>query len=527
VCGGISVINIMGGKSHGADKTDEAGSRHRTRSSWHLGQWVVRNAARKEVSEGRNREGQVSSDANVYLEQDLYCLASSAGSSFAPWPKRAHSPHSDRYRKIADRMNPAKPEKEPHQAAAAPAEEKAQPSELMSMMNRMGEESATDLNSQTSGTNNWGQPPGTPDSGMTSMSSVMPVRGVSAAEKAMQRTPKDDVFGCLRKVVLRGPPYFLIVDRKCVWRLCPANNFGDTNELSAKEKIAHKLLRSAEEGLEKSKKDREGGRIHDKVTYEGHPLHGGEKFPRQLRSILSEHAFSKESQQLNLRRKQEKLIESHFHGMYGDGSGWPDGTQFPSPLPKPSRHSPPASPDNSSSFYITGGGGPQPARRASRDRDKGEPVPASFPAGRKSAPSSASAKEDNTYGADMLKLHRTLHAANTKLINTMSSPNPPATPFSATFGYAGELATASIIPAATTNATTRTIGQRQHSQDELPGSNYGQARDKDKNGANSVDTALAMGRMAKRLDRLGEVDEVVNQVGLINIVYQEICSTLN
>ena len=322
VCGGISVINIMGGKSHGADKTDEAGSRHRTRSSWHLGQWIVRNAERREVTESKNKREQVASDDDVYLEQDLYCLASSAGSHFAPWPKRAHSPHSERYRKKAQRMNPAKLEKDAHSSNEGPLPTVELMSNVHDGLGTGDDQTLPELNSIHS--EGFGYRPGTPDSDITSLSSLMPTVGLKEKDK-IGISPTEDVFGCLRKVVLRGPPYVLVVDRKCVWRLCPANNFGDTNELSAKEKIAHKLLRSAEEGLEQSRRGREGARVHDNISFDGNPLLGGEKFPKQLRTILSHHAFNKETKQLNLRRKQEKLIESHFHGLYGEGRGWPDG----------------------------------------------------------------------------------------------------------------------------------------------------------------------------------------------------------
>lgn len=526
------MINIMGGKSHGADKTDEAGSRHRTRSSWHLGQWIVRNAVRKEETESKNKREQVASDDDIYLEQDLYCLASSAGSRFAPWPKRAHSPHSERYRKKAQRMNPAKLEKEAHTANEGPTPTTDLMLNIQDGVGKGDDQIFPELNSMHS--ESYGNRPGTPDSDMTSLSSLMSVVGGVKEKEKIGISSAEDVYGCLRKVVLRGPPYVLVVDRKCVWKLCPANNFGDTNELSAKEKIAHKLLRSAEEGLEQSKKGREGGRVHDNISFEGHPLLGGEKFPKQLRTILSHHAFNKETKQLNLRRKQEKLIESHFHGMYEEGRGWPDGKHigwiyysfdftslvyheflgkpFPSPLPKPSRCSPPSSPCNS--FYVTSGG-------------PTEPVPEKLVACSTSKKltnkaSSSGLKEDNTYGADMLRLHRSLHAANVKLIGTMASNNPPTTPFSATFGYAGDISTASIAPSSSSSGTRGSIllNRRHESGDSLSAeghvsSGYGQIRDKDKSGVHNVETALAMGRLTKRLDKLAAVDEVVNQVRLL------------
>lgn len=183
--------------------------------------------------------------------------------------------------------------------------------------------------------------------------------------------------------------------------------------------------------------------------------------------------------------------------------------KLPSPLPKPSRHSPLASPEKS--FYVTDGAIAEEKVDSKSDRRQ-----SSNSRPRLAARASASKiKEDTTYGAEMLRLHRSLHAANHKLINTLSSPNPPSTPFSATFGYSGDLSAASVVPSGAYGAN-RGAGRRQDSlgQDELV---YGQPRDKDKNGANTVETALAMGRMSSRLDKLAEVDEVVNQVNLPEI----------
>ena len=45
----------------------------------------------------------------------------------------------------------------------------------------------------------------------------------------------------------------------------------------------------------------------------------------------------------------------------------------------------------------------------------------------------------------MFGICRSLHAANVKLLSTLSSANPPTTPFTATFGYAGDISTASVV----------------------------------------------------------------------------------
>ena len=118
----------------------------------------------------------------------------------------------------------------------------------------------------------------------------------------------------------------------------------------------------------------------------------------------------------------------------------------------------------------------------------------------------------------MLRLHRSLHAANVKLIGTMASNNPPVTPFSATFGYAGDINTASIVPSSSGGTRGSSMLTRRHDSGESlstegqVGSGYGQSREKDKGGVHNVETALAMGRLTKRLEKLAAVDEVVNQV---------------
>ncbi len=368
--------------------------------------------------------------------------------------------------------------------------------------------------------------PGTPDS--DDMSSIASA-GVSAmSHRQKDRTEKTSTFGCLRNVVLRGPPYLLVVDRRCVWRMCPANNFGDTNELSAKEKIAHKLLRSAEEGLDKSQKMREGERVYNGLSYDGRPLVGGEQFPKLLRNIVAQQSFKSETQQLGLRRKQEQLLQDHFEGLYSIGAG-SESNSFPSPLPLPSpsgrssvdRSRPGISDskkdkDDDSSTFLTSrtdiDNQTRDAFRISRQNSMNDKIP-----------------DDVSYGMEVLRLHKTLHAANAKLLSSLASSNPPTTPFTAAFGYAGDLASAATAYANSgsnpraVSSGVQASGRGSMLHNSFGGDSIGFGSDQKGDsssrprlggagsGGSALENAQAMNRLSRRLKKLNDVDEAVQQ----------------
>lgn len=444
----------------------------------------------------------------------MYCVASSAGTSYSPWPRRAYSPHSDKYRKKAERMNPLRSEKEVLNVVA-------KPTELMGSVDALMKDEGSIGGFSDSGSL---ERPGTPDSDMSSIASA----GVTTmSHRQKDRSEKTSTFGCLRNVVLRGPPYLLVVDRRCVWRMCPANNFGDTNELSAKEKIAHKLLRSAEEGLDKSEKMREGEKVYDGLSYDGRPLVGGEQFPKLLRNIVAQQSFKRETLQLGLRRKQEQLLQDHFEGLYSIGAGSESNT-FPSPLPLPSpsgrscsdrsrpgRTNSKGKDDDSSTFITLQTDIEKQSRDAfhiSRQNSMNDKIP-----------------DDNSYGMEVLRLHKTLHAANAKLLSSLASSNPPTTPFTATFGYAGDLASVtnvyanSVSNARNASSGIQVPGRGSIIHSSFGGDNIGFGLDpKGDNssrprlggggsGTSALESAQAMNRLSRRLKKLNDVDEAVQQ----------------
>ena len=103
---------------------------------------------------------------------------------------------------------------------------------------------------------------------------------------------------------------------RCVWKLCVVDNPRDLKLLSVKEQRAQKLLRKvfhlnkwlilrseARAGLNKSKLNRLGGRVHEGyILPDGKALTGGEKFPTMLRSIVSSTTLKMETHELKERR---------------------------------------------------------------------------------------------------------------------------------------------------------------------------------------------------------------------------------
>ena len=70
------------------------------------------------------------------------------------------------------------------------------------------------------------------------------VAAMQAANAAVvgKKDGNDGCFGCVRKIVLRGPPYEMSVDKRCVWRLCVVEDVSSKNDddfLAAKVSPIH------------------------------------------------------------------------------------------------------------------------------------------------------------------------------------------------------------------------------------------------------------------------------------------------
>ena len=261
MCGGLKTVKITG-VAKDAEPAKDAGAGaagvahykgYRNRNAWHLGQWVCRSAIRDQ----RNMDVYVNALSPIFMEQDLYCLASSMGSAYDTWPKRAQDP---RLLKFGGGGSSG--------------------------------DGAADESSRT-----------------------------GTLKKSMEIAASDREnfdHGCLRRVVMRGLPYEHIVDRRCVWKFCIADSAGDLKLLSAKEQIAQKIMRTARAVLERSKHNRTGRTRRYDGSYKDRPLVGGEMFPRLLREITSEFTLTKEATQMEEIRINEDDIVEHFSELYHD-----------------------------------------------------------------------------------------------------------------------------------------------------------------------------------------------------------------
>ena len=274
VCGGINIIRAFNSKSD-VNLIDTDMTRFRSRQASHLGCWTVQNALKTGVPSNF-----VQSCTSIYLSQDLYCLATSHGNLYDPWPRTVE------VNKVQAQLEKKKEVQKLSRLSGLP----------------FFQETKTEKSKATSSTNS----PSSEDG-----------EDSSAPKPRVIPTFTSNIpHACLRRVVERGAPYSHVVDRRCVWKFCVADNPRDLKLLSVKEQKAHKLLRKAKAGLNKSKRNRLGGRVHEGYDINGEPLVGGQKFPRLLRNIVSHESLKLETQDMADRRQKEEAISQHLRSMF-------------------------------------------------------------------------------------------------------------------------------------------------------------------------------------------------------------------
>jgi hypothetical protein len=274
VCGGINVMRAYNSKGD-ANLIDTDMTRFRSRQASHLGCWTVQNALKTGVPSRF-----VQSCTSIYLSQDLYCLATSHGNLYDPWPRTVE------VNKVQAQLEKKKEAQKLSKLAESPffAQSDTKKGKTASLKNSPAGENSDDL--------------------------------LAPKPRVIPTFTNNMPHGCLRRVVERGAPYSHVVDRRCVWKFCVADNPRDLKLLSVKEQKAHKLLRKAKAGLNKSKRNRLGGRVHEGYDMNGEPLVGGEKFPRLLRNMVSQESLKLETHDMLDRRHKEEAISFHLRCMF-------------------------------------------------------------------------------------------------------------------------------------------------------------------------------------------------------------------
>ena len=274
ICGMLSTVKMYETvhAKHGeseAQQTNES-LRMKSKPAIHLGKWVVQTALRDELP----ADNFVTSCTGIYLEQDLYCLSTSHGNVVNSWPWI--TPSVGHLANVAGKFFSDAPTN--HTPTAA---------------NGLTHTNSFSGNAQV---------------GIASLSLA---NRAEVHLNSVKTNPRVS-HGCLRKVVKRGLPYELLVDRRCVWNLVVADDLRNMNSLSMKEQKAQKLVRRALIGLENSQKLRQGGIEYDGFSLNGAPLKSGEKFPSTLRKIFSEQSFNSEQKECASRRLVEENKYSYF-----------------------------------------------------------------------------------------------------------------------------------------------------------------------------------------------------------------------
>jgi hypothetical protein len=313
VCGHIAlnrIVEIRRAETIMLDSnmSDEKASRYNSKQSLNLGRFTIHTALRPDLrnhsrdgvhmrrragaNHGDNshkRKGFLYSLEPVIIQQDQYCLSTARPEEYHKWPpKSSYIIHNSKF--ISPELA-VEYEKTFLKATTATSF----PNALLDSFNALGDESVNNDTPTVS----------------FSPSALSPSNQPLAATSVNNQ----DDYGCLRKIVLRGPPYDFAVDRRCVWKFCLFEQFSENYmQLSSKEKQATKLMETATMALKLSKLNREGARLHMQSRPDEHlpALVGGEKFARTLRDITLKTSQKTQNEYFRDRRIRELKVHEYF-----------------------------------------------------------------------------------------------------------------------------------------------------------------------------------------------------------------------
>jgi hypothetical protein len=277
IVGGLQPVKICdrGIKLKDMPKTQSTSSiQFYGKSAFILGQWTILSALRK-----KTKQTVVSSQQPFYIVQDLYCMSSSSGSTYSPWSPNSNEPYS----RICS-VDPDSPTQIP----------------LMDPNKELEDFTEEELKEET--------------------------RQKELKRKNNQNKHVGE-YGCVRNIRIRDPPFEHVVDRRCVWRFNVIDNeLVHVSSLSNQDKIAHRVLSQARDGLKQSEETRKGARRYNSIAYHGTSLPGGERFSTALRQVVADSSLESENNHLKLRRLQEKNLKDHFGQMIVGNSTYEGGS---------------------------------------------------------------------------------------------------------------------------------------------------------------------------------------------------------
>ena len=217
---------------------------YKSKAAQSLGSWKVQTAMNNFECEGEI----IRALSPIYMSQDLYCFATSHGAGYKPWPSSLKSNQNKNIMAIV-KFNEDEEVDESILGEFNPHENQS----------HVGE-------SETSPPNN-----------------------------NRMESKSENIYGCLRKTVIRDKSYSNAIDRRCMWRFCAIENARVNTAGNVDKGVVetHDVIDSARIALKMSEETRRGLRrkYDDHKLVDGRSLPGGEAFCHNLRLIKSDFAL--------------------------------------------------------------------------------------------------------------------------------------------------------------------------------------------------------------------------------------------
>lgn len=301
VCGGIVPIRIVEtikSEAHDLDSLDSAGqvkeraSKFFSQKSFNFGKFLVYSGLSDDSSIAVNSA--VKSQQPIYLVQDLYCISSSTGTNYAPWPL-----HADDFDVPAlDVPSGSRPNTAQAIASMKIKHKSDHGKEPVSIVNSIqgafGVEQTSTLHDDN-------------DEDMFTFSDV-----------SIKKSTYPTSYGCIRKIEKKGPPFEHVLDRRCIWKFCvidiPEQQTTST-QMTARDKEAIECMNTALKKLKLSDKKRKGGRKYTGAKYQlpdDVKLPSGDRFPIALRSTVSTNVLLSEAKHFSPARSKERIIKDFY-----------------------------------------------------------------------------------------------------------------------------------------------------------------------------------------------------------------------
>ena len=244
----------------GMSKETKSFTFYKSKAAQSLGVWKAHTAMNNIECEG----DVIKSLSPIYMSQDLYCFATSHGAGYKPWPSSLKSDQNENIMSIVE----------------------------------------------------YNQSEDIDDKILLDFNPYQHAHHEEAAEGSKRvEVSNENIFGCLRKTVIRDKTYSNVIDRRCVWRFCSIENARINTAGNTDKRIdeTHDIIDTAKSMLKISEETRKGlRRTYDDHKIHGRPLPGGEAFSHNIRLIKSDFALLNTTYYALQTRQKESNARSFY-----------------------------------------------------------------------------------------------------------------------------------------------------------------------------------------------------------------------